>query len=52
MFAMEHPVAAFSHKSSLNVTELSDYITRRKKKKKSQYLKDVKMVVHFLGYTL
>ena len=35
----------------MTVTELRNYITRRKRKK-SQYLKDVNTVVLFLGYAL
>ena len=45
-------VSTFAHKSSETVNELRDYITRRKKKKESQYSEDEKMVVLFLGYTL
>ena len=43
-FSTHHLVVTFSHKSSLSltVTELSDYITRRKIDKKSQYLNELK----------
>ena len=44
-FSTHHLVASFTPKSSVTVTELRDYITRRK-------LKDIRKVVLFLGYAL
>ena len=41
-FSAHHLLASFTHKSSVTVAELRDYITRRKNQKKS---KEVKMLV-------
>ena len=41
-------MASFTHKSSVTVTELRDYITRRK----NEIISIVKMLVLILGYAL
>ena len=51
-FSAHHLVAPFSHRSSLTVTELSDYITRRKNQKNLNSQKRYKMLVLVLGYAL
>ena len=51
-FSAHHLVAPFSHRSSLTVTELSDYITRRKNQKNLNSQKRYKMRVLILGYAL
>ena len=51
-FSAHHLVAPFSHRSSLTVTGLSDYITRRKNQKNLNSQKRYKMLVLVLGYAL
>ena len=51
-FSAHRLVAPFSHRSSLTVTELSDYITRRKNQKNLNSQKRYKMLVLVLGYAL
>ena len=39
-FSAHYLLWLFAHKKAVTVSELSDYITRRKKNKKSQYLNE------------
>ena len=40
-FSAHYLLWLFAHKKSVSVGELSDYITRREKNKKSQYLNEI-----------
>ena len=51
-FSTHHLLATFTHKSSVTVAELRDYITRRKNQKNLNSQKRYKMLVLVLGYAL
>ena len=51
-FSAHHLLWLFAHKKAVTVSELSDYITRRKKNKNLNIWMRYKMVVLVLGYAL